>query len=38
MIIDVTYFGYGAGLVMVGWVCGQLFALALSVLRAVKGS
>lgn len=38
MIIDVTYFGYGAGLVMVGWVLGQCFALALGIIRAVKGS
>jgi hypothetical protein len=32
MIIDATYFGYGVGLVIVGWVCGQVVAVILSAL------
>jgi hypothetical protein len=24
MVFDITYFGYGAGLVITGWVCGML--------------
>ena len=27
MTIDVVWFGYGAGLVMVGWVCGMTAAV-----------
>lgn len=37
MIIDITYFGYGVGLVMAPWVCGTVLALALSVVRAPRG-
>ena len=27
MIIDITYFGYGVGLVMVGWLVGAVVGL-----------
>lgn len=37
MILDVTYFGYGCGLVMVGWVLGQVYSLALSIIRTFRG-
>lgn len=28
MSVDIVWFGYGAGLVMVGWVCGMIAAVA----------
>ena len=34
MMIDVTYFGYGVGLVMVGWLAGAVVGL---VKRALTG-
>lgn len=37
MTIDTTFFGYGAGLVMAGWILGQVFALAVSVLKPLRG-
>ena len=33
MYLDITAFGYGVGLVMVGWVCGMCVSLLMSVLR-----
>jgi len=32
MTIDLTFFGYGAGLVMVGWVAGMMCKWAMIVL------
>ena len=26
MVLDVTWLGYGAGLVMTGWVCGMIIS------------
>lgn len=37
MVLDPTHFGYGAGLVMSGWVAGMIVRYALSVLRAGRG-
>jgi len=33
MIIDVTYFGYGSGLVMCGWLCGMIFSVVMQTLH-----
>lgn len=38
MIIDYTYLGYGAGLVMIGWICGMVFRQIISVLEIGKGA
>lgn len=35
MQFDVTFFGYGAGLVMAGWIAGQVIGFAG---RLIKGS
>jgi hypothetical protein len=32
MTIDPVYFGYGAGLVMVGWIAGMMVKYAISIL------
>jgi len=32
MEFDVTYYGYGAGLVMVGWLCGMIFSIVCNIL------
>jgi len=32
MTLDITWFGYGAGLVMVGWVCGMVVSFVFSAL------
>lgn len=36
MILDVTWFGYGAGLVMLGWFCGMVVSVFLTALRGVR--
>lgn len=36
MILDVTFFGYGVGLVMVGWVVGLCVSIVFSLLRGVS--
>jgi len=36
MTIDTTYFGYGAGLIMVGWAVGILFSLIVTTLRNIR--
>jgi hypothetical protein len=33
MIFDVASFGMGLGLVMVGWVCGMIVCVVLSLVR-----
>lgn len=33
MDFDLTWFGYGAGLVMVGWFAGMVVAVVLSAVR-----
>lgn len=35
MILDATWFGYGAGLVMVGWFAGMIVSLILSSVRNI---
>lgn len=32
-MIDVEFFGYGAGLVLLGWVVGQVFGVVLMVIN-----
>ncbi len=34
MILDTTYFGYGMGLVIVGWVCGMIFSVVIKVISS----
>ncbi len=36
MIFDATYFGYGIGLVMAGWVMGELVGIMLTVIGRVR--
>jgi hypothetical protein len=36
MIIDVTFLGYGAGLVMLGWFCGMIVNTLFSSLGRVR--
>lgn len=36
MNFDVTWFGYGAGLVMVGWFAGMVVSVLFTALRGVK--
>lgn len=36
MILDSVWFGYGAGLVMVGWFAGTCVAVFFSSLRGVR--
>jgi len=35
MEFDTTHFGYGAGLVMVGWICGMVVGLVISTLKNI---
>lgn len=35
MIIDATWFGYGAGLVMLGWFAGMVVSFLVTSLRGV---
>ncbi len=36
MTLDVTWFGYGAGLVMVGWFAGMVVSIVLSAIRGIR--
>lgn len=36
MTLDITWFGYGAGLVMVGWFAGMVVNVLFSALRGVR--
>lgn len=36
MILDLTWFGYGAGLVMVGWFCGMVASVVFTTLGRMK--
>lgn len=36
-MLDVTYFGYGVGLVLVGWIAGMFVGLIFSVFRKISG-
>jgi uncharacterized membrane protein YGL010W len=36
MIIDSTWFGYGAGLVMVGWFCGMVGSVVFTLLGRMR--
>ncbi len=36
MNLDVNSFGYGVGLVMLGWACGLAVKLAFSVIARIK--
>lgn len=36
MILDATWFGYGAGLVMVGWFAGMTVNLILTAIRSIR--
>lgn len=35
MTFDITNFGYGAGLVMVGWISGVVVSFAFTILRKI---
>lgn len=35
-MFDVTYFGYGVSLVLVGWVVGMSVGIAFKILRSVS--
>jgi hypothetical protein len=37
MTFSVLYFGYGVGLVVMGWIAGKLLAIALGVLGKIGG-
>jgi len=37
MTIDLQWLGYGAGLVMVGYLSGMIVNVALSVIRSLRG-
>lgn len=34
---SLEYFGYGAGLVVAGWITGMIASFALSVVRNIRG-
>ena len=36
MVLDATWFGYGAGLVMVGWFAGMIVSITLSAIRGIR--
>lgn len=36
MILDATWFGYGAGLVMVGWFAGMVVSVLFTAIRGVR--
>lgn len=36
MTLDITWLGYGAGLVMVGWVCGMIVSSAFTVFDRIS--
>jgi len=36
MIIDTSWFGYGAGLVLIGWFCGLVVNILFTSLRGVR--
>lgn len=36
MSFDVSWFGYGAGLVMAGWMIGQVVSYVFSAIRSVR--
>lgn len=36
-MLDITFFGYGVGLVLVGWIAGICVGLIFSVFRKVTG-
>lgn len=37
MVISLEWLGYGAGLVMLGWFCGQIVAVVFSSIRGLRG-
>jgi hypothetical protein len=36
MILDITFFGYGVGLVMLGWISGMIVSIVCSIVRGVS--
>lgn len=36
MILDISQFGAGLGLIMVGWVCGLIASIVFSITRGVS--
>lgn len=36
-VIDATFFGYGVGLVLVGYLCGAVLGVVLDALKVFKG-
>lgn len=36
MILDISQFGAGLGLVLVGWVCGLVASIVFSIIRGVS--
>lgn len=36
MILDISQFGAGLGLVIVGWVCGLVVSIVFSIVRGVS--
>ncbi len=36
MILDTSWFGYGAGLVMLGWFCGMIVKTLFTALNGVR--
>jgi hypothetical protein len=37
MVLDISSFGAGLGVVMAGWVCGVIVAVVFSVIRKIGG-
>lgn len=37
MTFDITFFGYGGGLVMAGWICGMIGSVLFGVFRRGVG-
>lgn len=35
MILDITFYGYGVGLVMVGWIAGLAVGVVFRIVRSV---
>ncbi len=36
MVLDVTQFGYGVGIIMVGWIAGLTVSYAIELVRGIR--